>query len=625
MTPSTLKSMAPDPDARSFLDQKTLAATVVSTRKVNGEFVVLSRYGDPKWRLIGQPTNKAASEHFVDFDTLPANWQETMKAILWHYMCRGREGKKRPSSRAVMKLLGDSRPFLRHLERLNIIRLADVTRFACSLFVESCRQHRQAMHSVSPGKPLKPSSLMHLLGAVETLHELSQHTGDAMPAQPWPGTSATHLAGLTGHGTGYRGGKTPLIPDDVFASLFQQAWSLVAAADDLLDIRDEILILRRDSGRKTIAERRFVRSQGWGDMFEFNNAVLDLRIACYIVIASLSGCRNHELCFVQRGACFSTEAADGEDGDLQTYWWMRSLSTKTAEGHTEWMVPEAVVTALTVMERWSFPYRDEIDHEIDVRRIADPLDPEIAEAYLHRNAVFLGKVPKKGNEVRTMAISMWNKSLKKFASDRGIGWSLATHQFRRKFANYAARSQFGDLRYLRSHFKHWSMDMTLGYALNESQEIALYSEIQMEIESIKENVVDGWLQPGTALSGGYGRNIMRWRGSMPVTIFRDHHQMVRALAESTAIRSNGHAWCTADDNRCIGNDLERTRCGGCDNAVIGPQHAALYTGLHDHLQEVLACDDIGEGGRNMVSRDMQRCRSVLEDLVQVTTGSGTNK
>jgi hypothetical protein len=72
--------------------------------------------------------------------------------------------------------------------------------------------------------------------------------------------------------------------------------------------------------------------------------------------------------------------------------------------------------------------------------------------------------------------------------------------------------------------------------------------------------------------------------------------MVRSLAESTPIRSNGHAWCTADDNLCVGNDMERTRCTDCSNAVIGAQHAPLYRGLHEHLKEVTKCDDLGEGG-----------------------------
>jgi len=94
-----------------------------------------------------------------------------------------------------------------------------------------------------------------------------------------------------------------------------------------------------------------------------------------------------------------------------------------------------------------------------------------------------------------------------------------------------------------------------------------------------------------------GTNIVAWRGKNPVTLFTDHKQMVRSLAESTAIRSNGHAWCTADDNLCVGNDIERTRCSDCSNAVIGLKHAQLYQGLHDRFNEVRQCDDIGEVAR----------------------------
>jgi hypothetical protein len=152
-------------------------------------------------------------------------------------------------------------------------------------------------------------------------------------------------------------------------------------------------------------------------------------------------------------------------------------------------------------------------------------------------------------------------------------------------------------------------------ALNEAQETALYAEIEGELDHIKAGVVDTWLNPDVALAGGYGRNITSWR-TQAVTIFKDHRQMVRALADSTAIRSNGHAWCTADDNLCVGNDIERTRCSDCNNAVIGPQHAPLYKGLYDHLKEVRDCDDIGEGGLNVVRRDMDRCRRVLVALEQ---------
>lgn len=87
--------------------------------------------------------------------------------------------------------------------------------------------------------------------------------------------------------------------------------------------------------------------------------------------------------------------------------------------------------------------------------------------------------------------------------------------------------------------------------------------------------------------------------------------MLKAIAESTAIRSNGHAWCTADSNNCVGNSLERTRCGQCNNAVIGPVHAPIYKRLLDDLKELLDCPSIGESGRQRVERDLNRCRDVL--------------
>ncbi|RRH88389.1 hypothetical protein EH244_12165 [Variovorax beijingensis] len=148
------------------------------------------------------------------------------------------------------------------------------------------------------------------------------------------------------------------------------------------------------------------------------------------------------------------------------------------------------------MDRWAKPYQAKIEAEIARRRAADPLDPEIAEAQRHLKAVFLAAIPQQHNLVRTVSVHSWNKVLKAFAKDAGVSWTLATHQFRRKFANYAARSQFGDLRYLREHFKHWSMDMTLGYALNESQEVKLYIEIQDELDDIKAGLADSCKQPG---------------------------------------------------------------------------------------------------------------------------------
>ncbi|PMX96239.1 hypothetical protein C1X54_38345, partial [Pseudomonas sp. GW460-13] len=60
------RALDQEPVGQPILDQDNLAATIISTCTINGKVVILSRCGDPKWRLVGQPTNKGASEQYVD-------------------------------------------------------------------------------------------------------------------------------------------------------------------------------------------------------------------------------------------------------------------------------------------------------------------------------------------------------------------------------------------------------------------------------------------------------------------------------------------------------------------------------------------------------------------------------
>ncbi len=90
--------------------------------------------------------------------------------------------------------------------------------------------------------------------------------------------------------------------------------------------------------------------------------------------------------------------------------------------------------------------------------------------------------------------------------------------------------------------------------------------------------------------------------------------MVASIAESTAIRSNGNAWCTADNDGFVGNIMERTRCFNCNNAVIGRGHIGIYRQLYNNLKKLLECHDIGASGQIRVLRDMERCRSVFMQL-----------
>lgn len=587
---------------------------IVSAIPVEENWVILSRYGDDHWQFTGQPTNRSDAHSYLNFNRVPAPFRAVTKAIMYRYLRRGRLGHPRPKGTTLYNLLTQAIFFLRYLNSLKIDHFSAVTPIIFTNYVSKCRDLR-----TSNGKPLQQNSLSLRFAAVEALYELSQYTSDPLPDHPWPETSFLAIAGLTSKGSPYKqGSKTPLMPDEVFCTLFDMAYKQVQNGKDLLDLRDSVTVAsntwKTSPQHHCRKKTSFLATHGWlSGAAGLNSALTDLRSACYIVLACTSGCRNHELANVMSGSHRRTQDDDGA-----AYHWMRSKSEKTGVGMHDWMIPRAAVQALRLMERWANPYQAMIAKEIFERRRQNPLDPEIARAQQHRHALFLGSCSPRGGQIRTLSLATWNTSLKTFARKAGLDWPIATHQFRRKFANYVAHSRFGDLRYLREHFAHWSMDMALGYAMDESWgghlDLDLYNDIHVEYDDIKLGTVDGWLS-NDLLAGGYGHSLKKWqRDPMNLAIFKDHRTMVTSIAESTAIRSNGHAWCTADNDGCVGNTMERTRCFNCNNAVIGRGHIGIYRQLYNNLKKLLECHDIGTNGKIRVLRDMERCRSVFMQL-----------
>jgi integrase len=608
---TTEESFEAQPHDVRHLARDVLDRLVVSFTRMDGRYVPLAFYTADVWPLAGGTTNNKKSERKLDFRRLPVRFRATAKQMAWRYLRRGRDGGKRPKTGTLVSWLKVSSQFFAWLTERGIKRLRDVSPMVCVQYVEATKAYRSRS-----GKPLVAGTLAQRFLAVEAIHELSHWTADPMPSHPWPDSSAAHLAGIP-KGRAYVG-KTPLIPDDLFCALFRAAWSMVQKGDYWLDLRDglerievEFAHLRRRPIE--VRKNKFLVESGWhAGLRSLGKQLLHLRTACYIVVASLSGCRNHEIAYVRNDPCYSTTDDEGE-----VYWWMKSCSDKTDEGQTEWMIPLAAVQVLKIMERWAKPFQASIEAEIVLRRKANPDDPEIAEAMKHRDAIFLGASNRHGNLVRTLSNNASGDMLRDFLAMLGLGWEwdLTTHQFRRKFANYAARSRYGDLRYLKEHFKHWSMDMTFGYALNESQDLDLYLDIEAEMDSLKLGVVGEWLRDDVPLAGGFGTNIVEWRGTHPIALFKDRAAMVRSLADSISLRSTLHAWCAADRGECSGPEIGLlVNCTDCDNGVIHQRHAHIYQRQYRELKSLLGLKDIGESGLNRVRSAMAKCRGVLERL-----------
>lgn len=237
----------------------------------------------------------------------------------------------------------------------------------CIHYVTECREIRQSRRN--RGQALSPAALERRFNSVEALYELSQYTIDPIPRHPWPDTSARALAGRGSLACEL--GKTPLMPDEVFCSLFEKAYEQVQAGEALLDLRDvldKVSVEHNGKVLRTIQlhKVRLLISHGWvGGLESFTQAIKDLRTASYIVLASTSGCRNHELANVKSGAYHCTEDDEGT-----AFHWLRSTSEKTNTGVHDWMIPEIAAQVLRLMERWAEPYQAAIVSEIAERRKA---------------------------------------------------------------------------------------------------------------------------------------------------------------------------------------------------------------------------------------------------------------
>lgn len=569
---------------------------VSAIKQQDGQYIVVSRYGDTQWQLIGGATN--TNRKIIDFTTLPECFQAEAKGMFYRFILKGREGRGKPMAGTVDTTFNCVGLFLKWLSGKQVTTLSGITPLHCINYVHHCKRYKKAN-----GQGLGVSALNLRYFAVEAIYELSQYTNTPMQVHPWPESSAWLLSGSNKEP---KLGKTQCIPDDMLAILFQKAWELIDSAEYLLNLRDN--------------KDRLVEL-GWTEgLAKLNKRLQDLRSACYIVLAITSGCRNHELAYIKndpenpdpgkRHPWYSTQDDEGI-----RYWWLRSRSDKTHIGDTEWMIPEKAVEALKVMERWAIPYQRQIEDEIKDREANNPHDPQIIEAIRHRHVLFLGRANKLGL-VRTLSNQTWNIALRNFAQRCGLDIKLTSHQFRKTFAVYTAKSPYGDLLYLRDHFKHWSLDMTTLYALNEHQDFDLYGEVLAAKEDIKIGIVEHWLDQETLLTGGSANKIKQYRESIPeLKVFETRKQMAEAISEQVHIRATAHVWCINDTAGCKSQGLiNRTNCVDCENSVIDDTKKTVWQGIYQQQLELLEIDDIGQAAKARVLRDVEKVARVLTDL-----------
>lgn len=591
------------------LKDSILQALPVSSYPLpDGTHHIISQYSDEVWRLEDArfPSSIKECNKKLRFNTLPVQFVEAVKFALKRYDIR-----QAPSGNTLFRAFKSLKLFLHYLNDIGVESTCAITPLHCANYVHQCKQDISKLTK----KPLTENYLNVRFLAVETLYRNVKGTQWAFE-HPWPESSANYLAGSAGQGK--KSAKTKVIPDDELKVLINYCNKVLQQANELIELKADIEIerekltqtIKRQSNIRKAITKHFLKPKGYSGLKEFNALYFDIPTALAVIILAFSGLRIHELCAIQ------TDAYRVEDNEDGVYYWLKSHSSKTYEGYTEWLVPEIVIQAIEVQKAYIKPLQERLLQEQAELLAEDPHNPRGLKIESFKHHLFLTNSTAKGNQINVLTGSAFDGQLKKFGSALGIE-ELTSHRFRRTFAVYVAQSAYGDLRYLKQHFKHWGMDMTLLYAANKWQDEELYDEIAVQIKNFKVARVEEFLDEDTIITGGLANKLISYRSNNEsIKTFESRAAMAERISDTVHLRPTGHSWCTSDNSGCGGrSSIEGTNCVDCKESIIeANRHGEYFKGVYMQQLELRQIDDIGEAGKQRVERDIERCERVLKDL-----------
>jgi site-specific recombinase XerD len=559
----------------------------------------VSRIGDRVWDLSSEfevKNRRAGDMRIVWPVDMPGELIDDAKAALYCALRRGPHGRKWSGSmitdtgRKGVKVIG-------HLASLGISIFSEVRALHLSDHIADLRR------TVMSQTVLNRLQIVDLVWSfhMEVLHPLPEH--------PWAGLALHDACGSNeddGRPSG-RTGKTPAIPRSVQLKLFAHCEARLDEADAVFQARDS------------------------GEITGKSHQLTAIRDAVLYLLQITSGMRNSESTGVTNN-CWRTEVRKGV-----TYHWVRTREVKTTRGkEVDFLVPPESIQALEILQQYAQPLQARLADEARWLESLLATGPDgagrlgnemtVAAAVQRLNHVreigghlVLGVSTSAsdhlgaGSRVEVLSVASCGQALKQLAQAAGTEWDLANHQCRRTFAHNVANSRLGRMAlvFLKWQLKHASMSWTQLYAASPLQDHALYREFEDEMFNARLELLEGWSQPNTLLSGGAGKKIVQTRARAA----RDLEQLLRMTAESVELRSTGHAWCISGTRGCHGQGVyDPSMCAPCSQAIIDSGQAPAWQMIHLDNLRLAAITDCGAAVVKKARKAIARSAEVLKDL-----------
>jgi integrase len=595
-----------------------------------GEQVIVSRYGDDLWDFWPYlpHENKSDSAKLVDWSFELGNGTRltdsenhtlltSCKDFIWSYFAEPVEGRKRPGMTTIVKHVNAPlRTLLRWMVSRGYTQFRDVDGHAMD-YVTHARIGVSA------------KTALGRLQILETLYLQREKLSDALQVHPWPFDTAANLSGVSSLPDRYKP-TTPVIPDLILRKLGSVAIDYVARrADHILDVRDALAglggkVVYSPQDRSILRAVTFVaREHGYEFARTHSRDLVDLRTACYIVIGMFSGIRDSELLSISTGCILNDRSRDGVE-----IRWLCGTIYKTGIRPKKWVVPPIVETAVRVLERFSAPLRASlVAEETELCALTERTPAQTKRLQTVRNQkdkLFLGISPGTGNRIAVISNGSSVTSLSRFCErheivgDGGEPWPLAPHQFRRTFAYNYAKNQMGDLLYLKEHFGHFGLDMTLLYADEGTDEYESDTDLVTMIAEAKHDrhveILSHIVDSDRPVANG-STWVGEWRRTIRTAANKE--QLIDELADTLSLSGTGHSWCagsakgTGCGSRCL---FEPDMCADCEWAIISDEHLPVWKEIARQQETVIACEDIGLPGKVRAQRILAKARETIGKL-----------
>ena len=451
------------------------------------------------------------------------------------------------------------------------------------------------------------------LQVIECIYRQRNVLADAISTHPWEFEAIADISGESSRPNRYKP-KTPLIPDVICKNLADVAIDYIRnRADHILMVRDEIAV---KNGKKVKIGTQFLstliaQGAGYQGARHHSNELATLRTSCYILIALFSGIRDSELLSLGTNCLSPFTTPDGVEG-----LWLHGTLYKTCYRPKKWLVTPIIAEVINVLEKISSLMRAGLEAEENIlQAISTKSKSDIKRLHqvsTQKTKLFVATSPKQKNKICVHSIHTSQRMLRRFCEYTNIldadgnPYPLMPHQFRRTYAYNYAKSELGDLLYLQEHFGHASLDMTMLYEDGGTDDyeadIDLIAMIAAEKNSYQTKILTGILESEAPIASG-SHWIGEWQRKIRTAKNKD--ALIEELSGTLSLTGTGHSWCagsakgTGCGARCI---FEPDMCTECNWSLITQEHLPVWKEIADQQETILACDDIGEPGKQMARR-----------------------